>query len=161
MPNPIGRPPGIPHTQEWKDRHSKMMKGRNNPQFGKPLSVQQRQTLDAGYKAWLETHKPPFQTLFFWLRQTAKKCGQPLGLTFDEFTAFTKTNECTYCGGTVLWIDKQGKAYNLDRKDNTQGYSSSNCVVCCPGCNRIKSNRFSYEEMMEIGRIIRRLREKQ
>ena len=45
-------------------------------------------------------------------------------------------------------------AYNLDRKDSIKGYTKENCVVCCKRCNRAKSNLFSYEEWLEIGKFI-------
>ena len=35
--------------------------------------------------------------------------------------------------------------YNLDRKDNSIGYSKNNCVVCCSTCNYIKGDKFTYE----------------
>jgi len=39
----------------------------------------------------------------------------------------------------------------IDRKDNALGYTPENVVSACFICNRIKSNFFIYEEMLEIG----------
>lgn len=55
--------------------------------------------------------------------------------------------------------DKNGGAYYLDRKNNDRGYEKGNLVVCCTRCNRGKSDQFSYEEWVEIGKTIRQLRE--
>lgn len=49
-------------------------------------------------------------------------------------------------------------AYNLDRKDNSKGYSIKNCVVCCTVCNLTRGNRFTYEQFLEIGKLLSELR---
>jgi hypothetical protein len=56
--------------------------------------------------------------------------------------------------------DSRGRstAYNLDRKDATKGYFRDNCVACCARCNRSKSNTFSFEEWVEVGKAIKRFR---
>ena len=80
-------------------------------------------------------------------------------LTYKEFVEFTTISQCHYCGSSVSWsefdIIKHGSNYHLDRKDNSLGYSKKNCVVCCPRCNRAKSNHFTYEQMLQIGALIK------
>ena len=80
-------------------------------------------------------------------------------LTYEDFVEFTKTTCCVYCDEEIKWVDygisRQGQRYNLDRKDNSLGYSKDNCVVCCKDCNYIKSNRFTYEQMLQIGELIK------
>jgi hypothetical protein len=41
----------------------------------------------------------------------------------------------------------------LDRKDSSQGYTLDNTVACCARHNRIKSDIFSYSDMVRIGVI--------
>ena len=41
-----------------------------------------------------------------------------------ESLGLTEEEKCHYCGAEL-------RGYNLDRKDNTKGYSKENCVVCC------------------------------
>ena len=67
--------------------------------------------------------------------------------------------ECSYCEIPENLILKTQKLFNirkksiyleLDRKDNTKGYSRENIVLCCSRCNTIKSNFFTENEMKEI-----------
>ena len=83
-------------------------------------------------------------------------------LSYEEYLSFTETCECHYCDETILWepYGSFSNGHHLDRKDNSLGYSLENCVVCCPRCNRAKSNHFTYEEWMEIGKVIRSWRMK-
>jgi len=98
------------------------------------------------------------------MRHNSGKRNLEFSLTYEEFVNFTKTDTCHYCEGQVVWV-KHGHdgntfgPYNLDRKDNTRGYVTGNLVVCCHRCNRVKSNYFSYEEMLELGKTIRKMRE--
>ncbi len=106
--------------------------------------------------------KRPFEALFNCLKKTAHKIALPVTLSYEEFLEFTDTSECHYCGFLLYWTAynlKQGScAYNLDRKDNNQGYSKENCVTCCRRCNTIKSNWFTYEEMMLLSPQLHHIR---
>jgi hypothetical protein len=89
-------------------------------------------------------------------------CAMALGratvdLSYEEYLTFTKTTKCYYCGIGVVWKPHGtfSNGHHLDRKDNSLGYSKKNCVVCCPRCNRAKSNHFTYEEWVQIGAVIR------
>lgn len=66
-------------------------------------------------------------------------------LTYKQFLKFTKINKCYYCNDHINWLpysNDNGKylsrAYYLDRKNNKNGYSFNNCVVCCTFCNKMK-----------------------
>jgi len=106
--------------------------------------------------------KLPYQWLHSALIRNAKRNGHKCDITYEQFIEFTKLSKCHYCGNKIIWpkhsIDKLGKyqlqRYNLDRKDNEKGYSIDNCVICCKLCNKIKSNIFSYDEMIEVGKIL-------
>jgi hypothetical protein len=75
-------------------------------------------------------------------------------LSYEDFLRFTKIKKCHYCSADITW-DERGQRYNLDRKDNALGYSKENCVVCCLECNYIKGARFTYEQMLQIGALIK------
>lgn len=78
-------------------------------------------------------------------------------LSFQEFVKFTEIHQCHYCHALVKWTRHgKGSAYNLDRKNNKDGYSADNCVVCCSRCNMGKSSRFTYEEWYEMTECFRR-----
>jgi hypothetical protein len=102
----------------------------------------------------------PYEALYNLLCRSSK-CRAEVKLTYKQYLKFVGL-DCHYCGDTVPWVPHinvkkgvRGSAYNLDRKNNSLGYSRSNCVVCCARCNRAKSNHFTYEEWVEIGEVIR------
>ena len=82
---------------------------------------------------------------------------------YEEFEKFTHYQNCHYCSLPLKWMPHYaGKGgWQLDRKDNSLGYSVENCVVCCKHCNLAKGKHFSYEEWREIGDLIRRQRDRQ
>jgi hypothetical protein len=99
----------------------------------------------------------PYEALYNSIEPASK--GRPVALSFEEFLTFIIIGQCHYCGAEVRWsehhITRNGSAYNLDRKDNSIGYTKENCVVCCPRCNRSKSDHFTYAEWVQIGALIR------
>ncbi len=101
----------------------------------------------------------PYEAIYNVFLRNAAKDNRFIDLTFEQFLKFTEISECHYCGLEITWAksstNKNGNNYNLDRKDNTVGYTFSNCVVCCARCNRAKSNHFTYEEWVEIGKVIK------
>lgn len=80
--------------------------------------------------------------------------------TYEVFLGFTETNECHYCGTTVIWQKYSAKScrYNLDRKDNKLGYTIDNCVVCCSTCNFTKCWRYTYEEWCAMVEALKQVR---
>jgi len=71
---------------------------------------------------------------------------------------------CHYCGISEsdfikIWGgfygDKRGKVLEVDRKDNNQGYNIQNCVLSCAICNNAKSDKFTYEEFLKVGKAIK------
>jgi hypothetical protein len=107
--------------------------------------------------------KRPYESSYNRLVWSAAKQSHSLKLTYEEFLEFTKTLECHYCGEQLVWNKHLGsiqgsRGYNLDRKDNSLGYSKENCVVCCVFCNFTKGDRFTYEQFVQIGKVIRSFR---
>ncbi len=101
---------------------------------------------------------PPFMSLYNRLVADATRNGREVRLTFSDFLAFTKISECHYCGASVHWRQRgcaKFSACNLDRMHNELYYAVHNVVVCCVRCNRAKSNHFTYDEWVEIGKVIR------
>lgn len=62
-------------------------------------------------------------------------------------------NFCHYCGEppSLKISEKNGYGYfvynGIDRKDNTKGYTKTNCVSCCKTCNMCKGS-MSYENFI-------------
>jgi hypothetical protein len=100
--------------------------------------------------------KRPFESLYNVLCLMAKDRCDVL-LSYEDYLTFTKTSICHYCGVNITWLPHGYNAHghHLDRKENSLGYSKSNCVVCCSRCNRAKSDHFTYEEWIQIGEVIR------
>lgn len=104
----------------------------------------------------------PFEALYNVLVRRATR-QQLCVLTYEEFLPFTVVSECRYCCGPIEWNKHlsavaDSRAYNLDRKDNSVGYTASNLVVCCKNCNYTKGDRFTYEQFLQIGAVIRSFR---
>jgi hypothetical protein len=84
------------------------------------------------------------------LRVEARQRGLPVELTLEQYTDLMTGGRCEYCGGAP-----PGTGHGVDRKDPVLGYTVTNVVVACDPCNRIKSDLFSYEQMREIGNLLR------
>ena len=103
----------------------------------------------------------PYEALYNVLLAEAHRGSRdiPVQLSYDEFVKFTCEKTCHYCGGNVVWAfrirHKEYVGTNIDRKDNTLGYSVDNCVVCCGSCNRTKGDRYTYEEFLIIAHGLR------
>ena len=70
---------------------------------------------------------------------------------------------CAYCGISEKKIE--GTTFNcwnvnrlqIDRKDNNKPYQKGNLALACPLCNFVKGSYFTYEEMLELGKVIRKI----
>ena len=76
------------------------------------------------------------------------------GLDFDLDVnwAVEIAKSCTYCGDET----KMG----FDRINNSIGHIKSNVVPCCYDCNVARSDNFTHEEMKEIGKAIKSVKDK-
>ncbi len=78
----------------------------------------------------------------------------------------SQDKKCLYCGISEKEIEgKKFKCWQInrlqvDRKDNNKKYKTGNLVLACPVCNWVKGDYFTYNEMLKIGRVIRKIREK-
>lgn len=98
----------------------------------------------------------PYQHIYGYLTAVARHRQLDVSLTYEDLLDFVNIDECTYCGSKIEWEmwssagNSYSKAYNLDRKDNTKGYSKDNCVVCCTACNFIRRDELTHEEMLVL-----------
>jgi hypothetical protein len=72
---------------------------------------------------------------------------------FDFYVKLVKGNKCHYCEGPLT-----PTGHNLDRKDNSKKHTAKNLVPCCRVCNYTKNKHFSYEEMLLLAPILRKIR---
>lgn len=57
---------------------------------------------------------------------------------------------CYYCGSS--------NQIGADRINNSKGHSMDNVLPCCSVCNSVRSDIFTVEEMIKIGKTIKELR---
>ena len=62
--------------------------------------------------------------------------------------------ECIYCG------EKDWRKLGCDRINNNKPHTKDNVVPCCRRCNTIRSNKFTVDEMKEIGAAIRKIEQR-
>ena len=103
------------------------------------------------------------------LKKTLKlKSGvKELTINREDFIKWYKSQnkKCVYCGIKEEGLSKdiiQSKRFNkrltIDRINNDIGYRINNIILACHKCNQIKNNLFTYNEMLQIGKIINRKR---
>jgi len=131
----------------------------NHPEkYGDTLSLKCRAC--ANKHLW-DMHKRPYEHLFNYMKKSVSKRAPNFDLTFEEFVEFTKIGNCDYCGSRVRWHERSvpGRCYgyNLDRKNNDEGYSKENCTVCCGECNRVKGGVYTYSQMKVLGSVLAQL----
>ncbi len=101
----------------------------------------------------------PYECIYKKLVKSAKEVRRECSITYEEFVELTKIRECHYCLAPIEWVEfntTNGSKYQLDRKDNSLGYTKENCVVCCTKCNMIKRNFFTYDQFLEVGKLIQK-----
>ncbi len=92
----------------------------------------------------------PYEALYKEIKRHTK---YEVDLTYEEFLSFVKEDRCHYCRSGIFWRQYNvtlSHAYNLDRKNNANGYSRENCVVCCGRCNKSKGAAFTYEQWYKM-----------
>jgi len=117
---------------------------------------------ETGVKSSHRARKRPYESLFNKFDYDRRRAGQSNSITYEDFLEFVKQGRCHYCETELKWAEcalgVNGYKYNLDRKDNSQGYSVTNCVPCCWDCNELKGDKLTYEEMVEVTKVLKKMR---
>lgn len=100
------------------------------------------------WNEWARTLKGQFVTS----KNKAKKNKKDWNLTFEEYCEI-RQGKCHYCNGKLPSTSR-----GLDRLDSSKGYLKDNVVPCCGYCNEIKGQNISESEMVEIIKLLKRLR---
>lgn len=83
----------------------------------------------------------------------AKLRNLEFNLTREQFIPLIKAN-CFYCGRRPSNKIRDLKYNGIDRKNNSLGYSISNCVSCCYVCNKMKLD-MNYDDFLnQVKRIV-------
>lgn len=98
------------------------------------------------------------------IKQGAKRRSLVFTIDKNEFVEWYKLQprECFYCKRSeedimkdLAIIRKKMQRLSIDRVENEKGYETGNLILSCMRCNYTKSNFFSKDEMLIIGRIIK------
>lgn len=116
----------------------------------------------------LERSKKYYQTnegIYYQIKNNAKNRNINFVISKEDFIRWYDKQEklCHYCGRNLEEIKRDIKTdilhnknrFSIDRKDNDTGYQLDNIVLCCHKCNTIKSNIFTYEQMIRVGNILK------
>lgn len=76
------------------------------------------------------------------------KKGLEFDLTVEWFIENIKDKSCIYC-------ERSNIRMGCDRIDNSKGHLKSNVVPCCKECNITRSDMFTHEEMLQLGKHLR------
>lgn len=69
----------------------------------------------------------------------------------------THSRFCAYCGiPEERLVDFGYRRLEIDRIDNDGGYFPDNMTLACRICNATKGRYLTYDEMLEIGKIIQK-----
>lgn len=86
------------------------------------------------------------------IRSKARQRGIEFNLTVDEL-ASVLSKPCTYCEGPLALTGG-----GIDRIDNKIGYIASNIISACAVCNWLRHDIFAFEEMKDIGAVVKKIR---
>lgn len=100
------------------------------------------------------------------IKKNCQKRNRALIMTREEFVGWYNSvaKSCVYCGVDEINLAINSKVFTsryrtkrltIDRIDNNIGYEVCNLCLACDICNTVKSDIFSFEEMQQIGLIIK------
>ncbi len=90
----------------------------------------------------------PYSTAYNRLQRSAASRELSLELTYEDYLELTKIPKCFYCEIAIPWNANRQLSYFLDRKNQNEGYTKENVVVCCCTCNQIRGAQLNFEEML-------------
>jgi hypothetical protein len=107
-----------------------------------------------------------FQSVLNIAKYSANKRGLEFSISLDFYKSLAGM-DCHYCHCQLRWNNRTNSGrlggsntgHNLDRKDNSLGYTEDNVVPCCAICNRVKMDDIGYDDMILIGRARKAYRE--
>jgi len=103
------------------------------------------------------------QSIYNKLIHSAKKRNIRFNISKQNFINWYNSQDkvCYYCNRTLEEIkqdikekERNKNRLTIERKDNNKGYVLDNLVLACYRCNAIKSNYYTEEEMLKIGKLL-------
>lgn len=124
-----------------------------NPRTGRYASFtdeQKKKKYEIG-RIYCQTHKGKAIASLKAYQKFDKDRNFEFDLTQEFLIDIRKNQVCVYCGYPPTGVD---------RIDNLKGHTVKNCVPCCLECNVARMNNFTHEEMFEIGKAIKTIKDK-
>lgn len=101
----------------------------------------------------INTYQKTIKGRYNFSKQKAKKQNKEFTLTLEQYEQLL-SKPCYYDGVSLLGEYGVG----LDRIDNNKGYTLENVLPCCGNCNKIRGATISVAEMIEVAKLLKRLR---
>lgn len=140
------RPLGLAY--ECRECHSERKRGRDRrPERWSNMTPEQRAKKTSLAKRYANTDKG--RACF--IRKNSERTDS-CDMSTNEILAIIE-RPCHYCGTTE---HRRG----LDRIDNSKGHVKGNVLPACWSCNFARGNRFTVDEMMELGKTMRLIMDK-
>lgn len=104
----------------------------------------------------------------FYIEEYFPKYVFPLNKFSDLFN-YPAEQKCFYCGITEQMVKsliscneiftkrERGHKLEIDRKEANKEYTQENSVLCCYWCNNAKTDEFSFQEFIPVGKYFRLL----
>lgn len=146
----------------YHQAHEKAYRETRKKLYAKNIEAQHARSR-RGYEKHWESRKAAHNTYsrtlrgrFAKMKSRAKSREITIAITFEEYCKIVEKGTCCYCEEKLPEV-----GHGLDRKNSALGYSAKNCVPSCARCNHIRGeDEISYEEMFEVIKLLKRLREK-
>lgn len=104
----------------------------------------------------INTYQKTIKGRYNFSKYKAKKQNKEFSLTLEQYEQLLNM-PCYYDGISLLGEYGVG----LDRIDNNKGYILQNVLPCCGTCNKIRGATVSVAEMLEIAKLLKKLRTKE
>lgn len=144
------------HSLTVEEKKEFFRKSRERYRNASPELLQKRRDRN---RRWYARHpevihrknRKPSQRYSF-SKSHALRSGRIWNIALSDFVELI-SKRCHYCDGG---LPESGSG--LDRMDNSKGYIIGNVVPCCRGCNVMKGDRLTYEEMVVAAGAVKSLR---
>lgn len=149
-------------TPEYRKEYYKKNK-KSILEKNKKWAIENPDVMKEVQKRFTQTPKGIYQCL----KTNCHNKKRPFDLLQIDFLKWYNEQEkkCCYCkveennippSFQKISVSRNGivKRLTIDRKNNAIGYIVSNLALCCVQCNRMKGEFLSYQEMLEVGKII-------
>jgi len=101
----------------------------------------------------VSTSERKLRDRFFHGKADAKEGRRVWSITLEEYEKLLQ-QDCHYCKRNLL----TATGVNLDRVDNSKGYTLDNVLPCCGDCNIIRNTKLTVREMEVAMQAVMRLR---